>query len=81
MREIRIYTENTELRELFRNLKSYKIAAKHGDGRKRRGYIRGVDNSIEKIEKFGINYLNIGNNENIVKVKVFYNKIYLKLKV
>lgn len=80
MKEIRIYTKDETLKELFRDIKRFKTSLILGDGRKRTVFNRGINNTIEKIKEYGLD-LELGSNENIKNLKIRRDKITFKLVV
>ena len=80
MKEIRIYTKDEELKDMFKEIKSYRIRMIVGDGRKKSVYNRGANNCIKRLKDYGFS-LEIGSNENIKTLKIRRDKILLKLMV
>lgn len=81
MRELKISTKDVVLKKLFWKMKTYLRAIEYGDGRCKSTNRTGVNFTIDEINSYGYSFLNIGNYDNIVNLKISldHSKIRLTL--
>lgn len=79
-KEIRIYTKDEVLKELFKDVKRYRLSLIIGDGRRKSVFNRAIDNTLKKIKEYGLS-LEINNGKDIRNLKIRGNKITFKLVV
>lgn len=79
MREIEISTKDRALKNMFWKIKMYLRAIQYGDGRCKSTNRTGINLVIDEINKYGYDYLNIGNHDNIVDLKISFDRSKIRL--
>ena len=79
MREIEINTKDKALKSAFWKMKMYLRAIQYGDGRCKSTNRTGINFTIDEINKYGYDYLNIGSHENIIDLKISFDRSKIRL--
>jgi len=79
MREVVINTKDQALKGAFWKMKMYLRAIQYGDGRCKSTNRTGVNLVIDEINEYGYSYLNIGSYDNIVDLRISFNRSKIRL--
>ena len=79
MREIEIRTKDRTLKNMFWKIKMKLRAIKYGDGRCKSTNRTGINFTIDEINSYGYDYLNIGSYDNIVDLKISFDRSKIRL--